>query len=124
MRQTSASVSIVAMLAAFALYSVSVGIVAMLAALSLPGQGHAQGSAPNLSGTYRCNPEPAQCQAPTFSVSQTGSTLELKAENGPVAEAKATSDITLSAGPPWNSIGIVMPDHSIQWSNGTRWRKQ
>jgi hypothetical protein len=56
MRQTSASVSIVAMLAAFALYSVSVGIVAMLTALSLPGQGHAQGSAPNLSGTFGATP--------------------------------------------------------------------
>jgi hypothetical protein len=124
MRQTSASVSIVTMLAALVLYSVSVLTVVILAALSVPGQGHAQGSAPNLSGTYRCTPEPARCQSPTFSVSQTGSTLELKAENEPVAEAKITSDITLSAGPPWNSNGIVMPDRSIQWSNGTHWRKQ
>ena len=124
MRQTSAFVSIVAMLTAFVLYSMSVSVVAMLAALSMTGQGHAQGSAPNLSGTYRCTPEPAQCQAPTFSVSQNGSTLELKAENGPVGEAKVTSDITLSAGPPWNSIGVVMPDRSIQWSNGTHWWKQ
>jgi hypothetical protein len=96
----------------------------MLAAFALPIQGHAQGSAPNLSGTYRCTPEPVQCQAPTFSVSQNGPTLDLKAENGPVAEGKVTSDITLSAGPPWNSIGVVMPDHSIQWSNGIHWRKQ
>jgi hypothetical protein len=124
MRQTSASVSIVTMLAAFVLYSVSVLTVAMLAALSIPGQGHAQGSAPNLSGTYPCTPEPVQCQALTFSVSQNGSTLELKAENGPVAEAKVTSDITLSVGPPWNSLGIVMPDRSIQWSDGTHWQKQ
>jgi hypothetical protein len=124
MRQTSASVSIVTMLAALVLYSVSVLTVVMLAALSVPGQGHAQGSAPNLSGTYRCTPEPARCQSPTFSVSQTGSTLELKAEGGPVAEAKITSDITRSAGPLWNSNGIVVPDRSIQWSNGTHWRKQ
>src|ERR1700731_3210854 len=103
---------------------VSVSIAAALSALALPGPAHAQGSAPNLSGTYRCTPEPIQCQAPTFSVSQNGNTLELKAENGPIAEAKVTSDITLSAGPPWNSIGILMPDRSIQWSNGTHWRKQ
>ena len=64
MRQNSASVSIVTMLAAFVLYSVSVLTVAMLAALSVPGLGHAQGSAPNLSGTYRCTPEPAQCRVP------------------------------------------------------------
>ena len=103
---------------------VSLSLAAMLAAFALPTQGQAQGSAPNLSGTYRCIPEPAQCQAATFSVSQAGPTLELKAENGPVAGGKPTSDITVSAGPPWNSIGIVMPGRSIQWSNGTHWRKQ
>jgi len=27
-----------------------------------------------------------------------------------VAEGKVTSDITLSAGPPWNSNGVVLPD--------------
>lgn len=121
MLKTSAPVPIVPMLAAFAAYSASIVVAATLA---LPTRGHAKGSAPNLSGTYRCTPEPVQCQAPTFSVSQNGPTLELKAENGPVAEGKVTSDITLSAGPPWNSNGIVMPDHSIQWSNGTHWRKQ
>jgi hypothetical protein len=66
--------------------STPVTIVAMLAAFAIPGPGHAQGSAPNLSGTYRCSPEPAQCRAPVFSVSQTGPTLEFKAENGTVAE--------------------------------------
>jgi hypothetical protein len=124
MVKNTTSVPVLAMLASLVLYSVSVLAAAMLAAFALPGQGHAQGSAPNLSGTYRCSPEPAECPAPTFSVSQNGPTLELKAENGPVAEGKLTSDITLSAGRPWNSIGIVMPDHSIQWSNGTHWRKQ
>ena len=124
MHGTSKSASIIAMLSAFALYSVSVLVAAMLAAFALQKEGHAQGSAPNLAGTYRCTPEPVQCQAPTFSVSQTGATLELKAENGPVAEGKVTSDITLSAGPPWNSNGVVLPDRSIQWSNGTHWRKQ
>jgi hypothetical protein len=101
----------------------SVSIVAVLSAFALSGQAQAQGTAPNLSGTYRCTPEPIQCQAPTFSVSQNGNTLELKAENGPIAEAKATSDKTLSAGPPFNSNGLVLPDRSIQWSNGTHWRK-
>ena len=102
----------------------SVTIVAMLAAVAFPGQVRAQGSAPNISGTYRCTPEPAPCHAPTFSVSQTGPTLEIKAENGPVADGKLTSDITVSAGPPWNSLGVILPDHSIQWSNGTHWQKQ
>jgi hypothetical protein len=70
----------------------SVTIVAMLAAVSFPGQGPAQGTAPNISGTYRCSPEPAPCHAPTFSVSQTGPTLEIKAEDGPIADGKLTSD--------------------------------
>jgi curli biogenesis system outer membrane secretion channel CsgG len=104
--------------------SISVAIFATLAAFVPPGQASAQGSASNLSGAYRCSPEPAQCQAPTFSISQTGQTLEIKAENGPIAEGKMTSDITVSAGPPWNSIGIVMSDRSIQWSSGTHCRKQ
>jgi hypothetical protein len=104
--------------------SIFITILAMLAAFAIPGRGPAQGSAPNLSGTYRCSPEPAQCQAPSFSVSQAGTTLEMRAENGPVAEGKITSDITISAGPPWNSLGVILPDRSIQWSNGTHWRKQ
>ena len=87
----------------------SVTIVAMLAAVAFPGQGRAQGTGPNISGTYRCSPEPAPCYAPTFSVSQTGPTLEIKAENGPVADGRLTSDITVSAGPPWNSLGVILP---------------
>src|ERR1700730_15550515 len=102
---------------------VSVSIAAALSALALPGPAHAQGSAPNLSGTYRCTPEPIQCQAPTFSVSQNGNTLELKAENGPITEAKVTSDRTLRARPPVNSNRLILPSRSIQWSNGTHWRK-
>jgi hypothetical protein len=104
--------------------SISIGIIAALAALVPPRQTQAQGGGSNLSGTYRCSPEPAQCQAPTFSISQTGPVLEIKAENGPIAEGKMTSNMTVSAGPPWNSIGIVLPDGSIQWSSGTHWRKQ
>src|SRR5258706_4139485 len=41
---------------------------------------------PNLAGTYRCSPKPAQCQAPTFSISQNGPALEIKADNGPIAD--------------------------------------
>jgi hypothetical protein len=80
--------------------SLSVMIVATLAAFVPPGPGHAQSSGPNLAGTYRCSPEPAQCQAPTFSISQNGPALEIKAENGPIADGKMTSDVTSSAGPP------------------------
>jgi hypothetical protein len=100
-----------------------VSAFATLAASALPGTVLAQGTAPNLAGTYRCTPEPIQCNAPSYTVTQNGNVLELKAENGPIAEAKVTSNRTLSAGPPFNSNGLILPDSSIQWSNGTHWRK-
>jgi hypothetical protein len=102
---------------------VFISLIATLTTLALPGQAP-QGAQVNLSGLYRCEPEPAPCPWPTMSITQSGSDLDLKNENGSVAPAKLTSDITLSGGPPWNAIGIVLPDHSIQWSNGTHWRKQ
>jgi hypothetical protein len=104
---------------------ICVSTFAALAALALPGPAPAQQGA-NLSGAYRCVPEPSPCQWPgeTMSITQSGSTLELKHQDAEIAEAKLTSNITISGGPPWNSNGIVLPDHSIQWSNGTLWRKQ
>jgi hypothetical protein len=52
----NSSVSIVAMLAGMAFYAVSVPLVAMFAAIAMPRQGHAQGSAPNLSGHIPLHP--------------------------------------------------------------------
>jgi hypothetical protein len=100
-----------------------VSILAALAAIVFAGQASAQGAVPNLAGTYRCTPEPIACNAPSYTVTQNGNVLELKAENGPIAEAKVTSNRTLSGGPPFNSNGLILPDNSIQWSNGTHWRK-
>jgi hypothetical protein len=107
--------------------SVCISLIATLTASALPGLPQAeaqQGAKVNLSGAYRCEPQPAPCPWPgqTMSIAQSGSTLELKNEHGSFADARLTSDITVSGGPPW--IGIVFPDHSIQWSNGTQWRKQ
>jgi hypothetical protein len=86
----------------------------------------AQSDAPNLSGTYRCQPQPAPCkwQGQTLTISQSGPTVELNISKGESAEGKLTSDITVSAGPPYNSDGLIMPDHSIEWSNGTKWLKR
>jgi hypothetical protein len=101
--------------------------VATLAILALPGSAHTQapqGVAANLAGTYRCQPEPSPCPWPTVSIAQTGNGLELKNDSGVVADGKVTSPITISGNPPWNAIGVVLPDHSIQWSNGTKWQKQ
>src|SRR5205807_6709904 len=83
-------------------------------------------SQPNLAGTYRCEPDPRPCQSGnTFTVTQSGNKLDMKNEEGTAAEAALTSNISLSSGPPWNMLGIVLPSNGgIQWSNGTKWRKQ
>ena len=60
----------------------------------------------------------------TFTVTQSGDTLEMKNDKGLVGRASVTSNISLSAGGPWNMLGVVVPDGRIQWSNGTVWRKQ
>jgi hypothetical protein len=104
---------------------VCVSAIATLAASALPGPVPAQQGA-NVSGAYWCEPEPSPCPWPgqTMSITQAGPALDLNNQDGSFADAKLTSDITISGGPPWNAIGVVLPDHSIQWSNGTLWRKQ
>jgi len=86
----------------------------------------AQGAAPILSGTYRCTPEPSPCQTSgqTFTVTQSGNNLDFKNDKGEVGRGTLTSDISLTAGPPWNMVGTILPDRAIQWSNGTKWQKQ
>lgn len=39
------------------------------------------------------------------------------------AHGKLMSDITLSASRSSDAFGVLFPDHSIQWSNGTELRK-
>ncbi len=104
----------------------SVSLMAALAAFAFAGLAKAQSSAPNLSGTYRCQPEPAPCkwQSQTPTISQSGTKLELKIDSNELAEGTLTSNITVSAGPPYNAEGLIRPDHSIEWSNGTKWVKQ
>ena len=102
-----------------------ISLLAVLAALVLPGAAHAQGM-PNLAGNYRCLPEPSSCQwqGQTITISQSGNTAELKVDQKEFAQAKLTSNITLSAGPPFNAMGRILPDNSIEWSNGTKWVRQ
>jgi hypothetical protein len=103
-----------------------ISMIASLSAFAPPGLAQAQSSAPNLAGTYRCVPEPSSCkwqeQNPT--ISQTGATLQLNINKDEFAEGKLTSNITVGAGPPFNALGLIRPDHSIEWSNGTKWIKQ
>ncbi len=99
--------------------------VAVLA-IGSSGVALAQGAAPNLSGTYRCAPEPSSCQwsGQTFTVAQSGTKFDMKSDKGDDGQALLSSNTTLSVGAPWNMLGVIMPDHSIQWSNGTIWHKQ
>lgn len=106
-------------------HSLLISGLALAMALAISGPASAQGSAPNIAGTYRCVPEPTACLSPTFMVTQNGQNLEIRGENGlPPVGAKMTSNITMSAGPILNANGVLLPDRSIQWSNGTHWQKQ
>jgi hypothetical protein len=99
----------------------------LVAAAALAGLAQAQGANPNLAGTYRCGPDAKACQwsGTTFTVTQTGNNLDIKNEKGEAGSATITSNISLSAGPPWNMLGVLSGDNrNIDWSNGTQWRKQ
>ena len=83
--------------------------------------------APGLAGTYRCGPDAKACEwsGTTFTVTQNGSKLDVKNDKGAEGIITVTSDVSLSAGPPWNMLGTVSGDaRTIDWSNGTQWRKQ
>jgi len=58
-------------------------------------------------------------------VAQTGNNLDIKNDKGVAGTATVTSNISISAGPPWNMLGVNSADaRTIDWSNGTQWRKQ
>jgi hypothetical protein len=106
-------------------------LLAALGALPFAGSAHAQNQAPaasppDLSGNYQCKPNPDPCNwsGDSASISQSGTKLQIKGGNGAMADAVLTSDSTISAQPTFNSIGIIRPDHSIDWSDGTKWTKQ
>ena len=104
----------------------NITLLIALVTFTFSGLAQAQPSAPNLSGTYKCQPQPSPCkwQGQTPTISQSGTKLELKIDSNELAEGSLTSSITVSAGPPYNAEGLVRPDHSIEWSNGTKWVKQ
>ena len=59
----------------------------------------------------------------TFTLTQSGNSIDLKNERGEQGHANLTSPMTISAGAPFNMLGVIR-DGGIDWSNGTRWRKQ
>jgi hypothetical protein len=109
--------------------ALSISAIAALCAFAALCQAHAQGAAPqppDLSGNYQCQPDPSPCMwsGQTPSIAQNGNKLDIKNDKGEAATATLTSNITISVGGPMNAYGVVQNDHSIQWSNGNKWRKQ
>jgi hypothetical protein len=102
----------------------AIGSLALFWAHAL-AQGQSQPS-PSLAGTYLCKPNPDPCAWPgrTPSISQSGNKLQIKGDKGETADAILTSNTTISAAATFNSTGIIRPDHSIDWSDGTKWNKQ
>ena len=102
----------------------AISIAAVLALTASTAMPQAQTGNLNFSGNYRCEPQPQACRSgQTFSVTQSGNTLQFKSDKGEQGDARLTSDKTLTAGPPWNMFGAVY-DGAIEWSNGTKWHKQ
>jgi hypothetical protein len=108
-------------------------LAVVLAAPALTGHARAQGqmqppsAAPaDVSGTYQCKPNPDPCNwsGNSATISQSGNTLTIKGADGAIADASLTSATTISAAATFNSLGIIRPDHSIDWSDGTKWSKQ
>lgn len=102
--------------------------VAFIAAASVFGAAGTQAAnyKTNLAGTFRCGPDMKVCQwsGQSFTVSQKGNQLEIKNNKGDQGTAILTSNISISAGPPWNMLGVISPDgKTISWSNGSEWRK-
>jgi len=102
-----------------------IAILCGLCGASALGAAQAQ-QLPQLAGTYRCEPDPAACiSGQTFTVTQSGGKLEFKNDQGNIGSGTLTSNVSASAGPPWNMFGTVSSDaRAIEWTNGTRWRKQ
>ena len=89
-------------------------------------QTQAATSNPNLAGTFKCGPDSKACQwsGQSFTVTQTGNHLDIKNDKGDVGTATLTSPISISAGPPWNMLGVISADgRTIDWSNGSQWKK-
>jgi hypothetical protein len=102
--------------------------IPLIVAVAVFGAVETQAAAadPNLVGTFRCGPDPKVCQwsGQTFTVTQTGNQLNIKNDKGDQGTATLTSAISVSAGPPWNMLGVISADGKlISWSNGSEWRK-
>jgi hypothetical protein len=105
----------------------SILAISMLATTSLPERARVQEALPDLSGTYRCEADPSPCKesGQTFIISQSGAKIDAKNDKGEIGQGRLTSKISISLGPPWNTLGVILPDNrTIEWSAGTKWRRE
>jgi hypothetical protein len=98
-------------------------VALLTAAFAIVAHGQGRSAPPNLTGSYRCEPQPRECQSETFSITQSGADLEFASEKGDRAHGQLTSDSTISVAGPWNMLGVIY-DGAIEWSNGTKWQKR
>ena len=98
--------------------------LATVVAATWPTSAQAEQLVPNLAGNYRCEAATSPCHASIFSIAQSGAKLDIKADNGQTGYGHLTSPITVSLGSPWNLLGVIREDGTIDWSTGTKWRKQ
>lgn len=106
-------------------WAMSIPLITAIAAFGAV-ETHAAAANPNLVGTFKCGPNMKVCQwsGQTFTVTQNGNRLEIKNEKGDQGTAQLTSAISISAGPPWNMLGVISGDgKAISWSNGSEWKK-
>jgi hypothetical protein len=98
----------------------SIFAITALGVASLLDHAQAKQSAQSdFSDSYRCEPDPSTCQwsGQTFSVVREGAILDVKNDKGQIGQVTLTSNISLSAGPLWNMLGVILPDNrTIQWS--------
>lgn len=105
--------------------AISVALIMSAAAFGVV-ESQAASSNPTLAGTFQCGPDEKACQwsGKTFTVTQTGNHLDIKNDKGDQGTATLTSAISVSAGPPWNMLGVISNDgKTISWSNGSLWKK-
>ncbi len=106
--------------------AMSIPLVAAIAVFGAVQTGSAAAANPSLAGTFKCAPNAKLCQwsGATFIVTQNGNRLDIKNDKGEQGTATVTSAISISAGPPWNMLGVISRDgKQISWSNGTEWLK-
>jgi hypothetical protein len=103
------------------------GPIAAVIGIALTDALAADEALPNLAGTYQCEALRGYCErGKVFTVTQNGQILSVQNDTGVSGTGTMLSHITINLHYPWNMTGVILrsDNNNIQWSNGTRWRKQ